>query len=150
MIWLKREKRSHLTCEVRSLFVNYWGNSMLRFLCLIAALSTTFISFTPKSARGEQPSRIFPYPILSSSNTDTPVCYIQTTDGQTLNLSSMCGKKPDQPAAQPLVTCPEITDPKRRALFAQSCGNNAECLATLGCQKPPRPMYLPADGSLPG
>ncbi len=123
---------------------------MLRFLCLTAALSTTLISFTPKSATSEQPSRIFPYPILSSSDTDTSVCYIQTTDGQTLNLSSMCGKKPEYPAVQPLVTCPEITDPKRRALFAQSCGNNAECLANLGCQKQPRPMYLPADGSLPG
>jgi hypothetical protein len=119
---------------------------MLRFLCLTAALSTTLISFTPKSAMGEQPSRIFPYPIVSSSDADTPVCYMQTANGQTENLSSMCGKKPEQPA----VTCPEITDPKRRALFAQSCGNNAECLANLGCQKPPRPMYLPTGGSLPG
>lgn len=119
---------------------------MLRFLCLTATLSTTLISFMAYSAIGEQPSRTFPHPTVSNPDADSPVCYMQTADGTTLNLSNICGKK----TVQSTIPCPEIIDPKRKALFAQSCGNNAECLANLACQIPPRPMYLPTGGSLPG
>jgi hypothetical protein len=103
------------------------------------------ISFIPKSARSEYPSREFLVPSIQNSNTDMPVCYMQTVAGRTLNLSRMCGKQPTQPT----VICPEITDPKRRAL-AKSCGNNAFCLANLECQPPPPPRYLPTNGALPG
>lgn len=119
---------------------------MLRFLFLTATLSTTLISFMPNSAISEQPSRTFRHPTVSNPGAESPVCYMQTADGTTLNLSNICGTK----TVQSTIPCPEITDPQRRALFAQSCGNNASCLANLGCQAPPPPTYIPRNGSLPG
>jgi hypothetical protein len=38
------------------------------------------------------------FPVVTRSDTDKPVCYMQTLNGRTLNLSSLCGKKP---SAQP-------------------------------------------------
>lgn len=70
---------------------------------------------------------------------------MQTSDGRTLNLSSICGKTTAQP-----VVCPEITDPKRAAVFAEYYQNNTQALANLGCNAPPPPKYLPEDGSPPG
>jgi hypothetical protein len=47
------------------------------------------ISFIPKSARSEYPSREFLVPSIQNSNTDMPVCYMQTVAGRTLN-SAVC------------------------------------------------------------
>ena len=123
---------------------------MLRFFCLTLALSTTLISSIAQSTVSKQPSKIPLHLLISDANNDTPACYMQTPDGTTVDLTSICGKEPRNPARPPAVTCPQITDPERRALFAQSCGNNAECLANLGCQQPPKPLFLPLDGSTPG
>lgn len=116
---------------------------MLKNLCLTVALSTPLIFVIPKSGVCEPILRTLPQPTVSHEESDTPACYIQTTEGMTVNLSSMCGKK----NVQPTIPCPEITDPERKAFFAQSCGNDASCLANLGCQQPPRPTYPSINGS---
>lgn len=116
---------------------------MLRTLCLTVALSTPLIFIIPKSAVSEPFSRTLPQPTVSHEDIDAPACYMQTPEGTTVNLSSLCGKK----IVQPTIPCPEITDPERKAFFAQSCGNDASCLANLGCQQPPLPTYPSSNGS---
>jgi hypothetical protein len=45
------------------------------------------------------------YPVVPTSNTDQLVCYMQTADDRTLNLSSLCGKKP---SVQPQVAISNV------------------------------------------
>jgi hypothetical protein len=40
------------------------------------------------------PSTVDAYPIASDSAADSPVCYVQISDGRTLDLSSICGEHP--------------------------------------------------------
>ncbi|MCP2727249.1 hypothetical protein [Limnofasciculus baicalensis] len=134
---------------------------MLKFFYLTLFVSITLISHTQKPSFANKPdlphppisaqlSRTSPEQLISNSDTDTPACYIETPDGSTVDLSNICGKQPENPAVQPTNNCVQITDPQRRALIAESCSNDGNCLANLGCQQPPPPMYLPKDGSTPG
>jgi hypothetical protein len=67
---------------------------MLRALHLKVALATASVLLIAKAASSQTPTVSFNYPVLSSSDTDNPVCYMQTANGTTMNLSSLCGKKP--------------------------------------------------------
>jgi hypothetical protein len=72
---------------------------MLKTLYQLAALSVALIQFTPEIALShpQQPNNSY-YPIVFQPDASLPVCYMQTTDGITLDLSNMCKKttrKPD-------------------------------------------------------
>ncbi|MEW5857142.1 MAG: FxLYD domain-containing protein [Cyanobacteriota bacterium] len=68
---------------------------MLKSKHLTVALATASILFVAPSAFS-RPLMIASdkYPIMPSSDTDKPVCYMQTPDGRTMNLSRLCEKKP--------------------------------------------------------
>jgi hypothetical protein len=56
----------------------------------LATVSTLFISETASSQLSTVSSN---YHLVSGSNTDQLVCYMQTADGRTINLDSLCIKK---------------------------------------------------------
>lgn len=63
---------------------------MLKSLFLIAALPATWILFMQESAFSLPQVLGFQDPIVPLTDTAKPVCYMQTTDGRTLDLSRMC------------------------------------------------------------
>jgi hypothetical protein len=74
---------------------------MHHFFHLIAVLIATSILFVAETAFSHPLTIGDEYPVVSSPDTDKPVCYMQTVDGRTLDLSSLCGKKNSaQPQAQ--------------------------------------------------
>lgn len=122
---------------------------MRKFLCFFTGLSAAFIPFTANIAWGETPSINFVYPIVANADIGEPVCYMKIRDGRILDLSSICGKSREKEAIQP-VNCPDISDDRRRFVFARFYGNDYQSLANLGCKEPPPPLFLPENGSTPG
>jgi hypothetical protein len=62
---------------------------MLKALGLAIAFSTVIITGLPKRAFGDSPN--FAYPVVSAIDDGNLFCFMQTSDGRTLNLSRICG-----------------------------------------------------------
>lgn len=58
-------------------------------LSLFVAASIDKVAFSVPLSTSSQPPRW-----RRDSNTDLPVCYLQTADGRILNLQTLCGKTP--------------------------------------------------------
>jgi hypothetical protein len=71
---------------------------MLKSFHLTAVLWAASILFITETALTGPLTVGSKFPAETSSDTDKPVCYMQIANGRTLNLSSLCGKKP---SAQP-------------------------------------------------
>ncbi len=69
----------------------------------MATLPATLIPFMAQSAFSLPPTRNSQDSVVQR-DTNKPVCYMETTEGRTLNLSSMCGgnnqKNPQQRQSQ--------------------------------------------------
>ena len=90
---------------------------MVKFLTVaIVVPLSAWILTTTKLALAQQPSRNYQFPVISYSTINLPVCYMQTQDGLTQDLSSICGKS----FKQPLLT--ELTRLKK-----QMCGGESDC-----------------------
>lgn len=79
-----------------------------------AIFCSAWILFIPEMAFSRPLTTASKYSIVSNSDTDEPVCYMQTVDGRTVNLSSLCGKKiSDQfqaePQAEPQVVISDVS-----------------------------------------
>jgi hypothetical protein len=76
---------------------------MLKLLHKMAALPAILMPFMDQSAFSLPPTRNSQDSVVQRE-TNKPVCYMETTDGRTLNLSSMCGsnnqKNPQQRQGQ--------------------------------------------------
>jgi hypothetical protein len=81
----------------------------------MTALSAILIPFIAQSAYSLPKTINFQHPVVST-DTDKPICYMETTDGRTLNLTSMCGgnnqKNPQQ---------------RQRQSTGQLCANQDDC-----------------------
>lgn len=62
-------------------------------LHLTIALATASILSIAETAASQVATLTSNYSLVPSSNTDQLVCYMQTADGRTLNLDSLCIKK---------------------------------------------------------
>jgi len=58
---------------------------MLKFFRSTAALSTALTLFIAEATLSRE------YSIAPNSNVDTPICYMQTEDGRTIDFSHLCG-----------------------------------------------------------
>ncbi len=67
---------------------------MLKYFHLTAVLWAGSILFIAETAFSLPLTTGDKYPVALSSDTDMPVCYMQTGDGRTLNLSSLCRDQP--------------------------------------------------------
>ncbi len=106
---------------------------MLKFLFRIAALPTTLIPFMVQSAFSLPPTMNSQGSVVQR-DADKPVCYMETTDGRTLNLSSMCGR-----------------NNKRNSQQRQSQSTGQLCLYQDDCpddfnssESPPPAVYIPS------
>lgn len=62
---------------------------MLKALGLTIAFSTVLIAGLPKLAFADPPN--FIYPVAPSADDSNLFCFMQTSDGRTLNLGRICG-----------------------------------------------------------
>lgn len=69
-------------------------------------LSSALIFLTTEVTFSQPSSENSP-PVVPNSTTDLPVCYIQTEAGTFLDLSSVCGKTPEQKVSAPVGTTRE-------------------------------------------
>jgi hypothetical protein len=79
-----------------------------------AIFCSAWILFIPETAFSCPLTTASKYPVVSNLDTDEPVCYMQTVDGRTVNLSSLCGKKISaqsqaQPQTQPQVVISDVS-----------------------------------------
>lgn len=63
---------------------------MLKSFHLTAVLSATWILFIAESTFSRPLTTGDKYPVVPKSDTNKLICYIQTADGRTLNLDSLC------------------------------------------------------------
>ncbi len=77
---------------------------MLRYLGSAATVSVALAPLMAQIAFSRPLSPISQYPEVQNSNINVPLCYIQTTDGRTLNLQSLCSKNSpiNNPANNPI------------------------------------------------
>jgi hypothetical protein len=114
---------------------------MRKSFYLTALLGTALIPLMAETAFSYPRSESYQYPTVSTLDNNTPVCYMQTPNGKTLELSSICGK------VSPIICSGGISSPERQALLNQFCNNNSQCLLTSTCNEIPRPLYIPKDSS---
>ncbi|HAA26461.1 MAG TPA: hypothetical protein DCE56_00740 [Cyanobacteria bacterium UBA8553] len=88
----------------------------MKFLNLAKFVPPALIMITAKLALTQQPPSNYQFSVISHSTTNTPVCYMQTQDGLTYDLSGICGKTPKQPILLELTR-----------LKAQMCGSDSNC-----------------------
>jgi hypothetical protein len=82
---------------------------MHQFFHLIAVLTATSILFVAETAFSHPLIIGNKYPVVSRSDTDKPICYMQTVDGRTLNLSRLCEKKTSaQPQAKSQIIISDV------------------------------------------
>ncbi len=99
---------------------------MLKSFLKLAVLPVAVIPFIGESAFSLPQARGSYYPVLPSSNTDKPICYMHTTDGRTLDLGSLC----------------KVNDSKNHQLqpsqlIGQQCNNPLACRDAIDPTQPP-------------
>lgn len=99
----------------------------------MAALPTTLILFMVQSAFSLSQT-ITSQDLVVQKDTDKPVCYIETTDGRTLNLSSMCGRNNKKNFQQ-----------SQGQLMGQLCVTQDDCPDGFNSsESPPPAVYIPS------
>jgi hypothetical protein len=108
---------------------------MLKLFGLATTIFAVLIPVSSKMALSRPlPSNSQPS-VEERSEPRKPVCYMQTADGRTLDLSSTCRKNPAS------------STPKPGNPTNQSCRTKDECLTIFGPNNPPPPVYLPPGNS---
>lgn len=69
---------------------------MLKSLHLTAMLSAGLILFIAEKAFSGSLNTDSQYSVVSSSDTDKLICYMQTADSRILDLNNLCRNKPDE------------------------------------------------------
>lgn len=63
---------------------------MLKFLTALSAAA--LVISIPQIASSQTPNETSGYPAVPNSQADSLICYMQTPEGSTLNLKSLCGE----------------------------------------------------------
>jgi hypothetical protein len=106
---------------------------MLKSFVRIAVLPAALIPFMAEIACSLPQAGGSYYPVVPTSDTAEPICYMQTIDGRTLDLSKIC----------------ELNDsrnPQQRSIQStgQLCNNQIACRDAFDpTQPPPQAIYIP-------
>lgn len=109
---------------------------MPKFLNLTVILSAVLVSLMAEAALG----RPLNYPVVQSLDKSTPFCYMQTSDGKTLDLSNICG------FGSPSVCSDTTNKPELAALLKDFCKKNLRCELTSTCNEIPQTFDRPNTG----
>jgi hypothetical protein len=100
----------------------------------MTALPAALIPFMTQSAFSLPQARNSQESVVQSSDTDKPVCYIETTDGTTLDLSSICGFNDKRNHQQ-----------RQSQSIGRLCSNPDACPDRVDSSLPPSPaVYIPS------
>ncbi len=106
---------------------------MVKFLLTMATLLAILIPFMEQSAFSFTQTISSQDPVVPI-DTDKPVCYMETTDGRTLNLSSMCRRNNKIESQQ-----------RQGQPTGQLCVNQGNCPDGFNSSEPPPPaVYIPS------
>lgn len=100
---------------------------MLRFPVLNGIISTLFVTLTTQTA--------FALPlnsVVQNSDSNTPFCYMKTTDGRILDLRNICG------FASPVACSDTNIKPEIAILLKDFCKQNQRCQITSTCNAFPQ------------
>jgi hypothetical protein len=109
---------------------------MPKLLYRSATLTTVLISLTAQTAF----SLPLNYPVVQNSDSNTPFCYMKTTDGRTLDLRNICG------FASPAVCSDTNAKPELATLLKDFCKKNQRCQITATCNEIPQALPRPTTG----
>jgi hypothetical protein len=106
---------------------------MLKSFVRIAVLPAALIPFMAEIACSLPQAGGSYYPVVPTSDTAEPICYMQTIDGRTLDLSKICelndSRNPQQRSSQST---------------GQLCNNQIACRDAFDpTQPPPQAIYIP-------
>jgi hypothetical protein len=108
---------------------------MLKSFVRIAVLPAALIPFMAEIACSLPQARGSYYPVVPTSDTDWPICYMQTIEGRTLDLSKICEQNDSRNPQQ-----------RQSQSTAQLCNNEIACMDAFDpTQPPPHAIYIPTD-----
>jgi hypothetical protein len=115
-------------------------NLKLNLHCNTIALVVTALVFSPtthayQTSLGADPILITP------QSTHRPACYLQTRNGQIIDLTTKCG------FIKPSVCGTSLGSASRDAIVADFCRQNPRCLLTNTCNTMPRGINAPRPGT---
>ena len=106
---------------------------MYKSLLRLAVLPTALIPLMAQSALSFPQTEGSYYSSVPTKETDKPICYLQTIDGRTLDLSNMC--RPDDSKNR---------QRQQSQLTGQSCSYSDACTNSYdSSQQPPPAVYIP-------
>jgi hypothetical protein len=106
---------------------------MLKSFLRIAVLPAALIPFMAEIARSIPQFRGSYYPVVPTSDTDRPICYMQIIDGRTLDLSKICQQNDSRNPQQ-----------RQSQSISQLCNNQIACRDAFDpTQPPPQAIYIP-------
>ncbi len=118
----------HLASKTMSSFFYYFFN--------IALLTTAIAQIIPSPSIAQNNS----IAKAQVTQTNMPICFIQTSDGKVRNLDSMCGYRlPD------VCNMPIYLESEQSSLLADFCNKNQQCYLTNTCDKLPSSLSNPSD-----
>lgn len=104
---------------------------MLKFRTLKATFSAVLAVFIPQIAFSRPLSEISGYPAIPDSQVHSLICYIETQEGQTLNLGRLCGEAPIVNETTSGVATPGLTS-STRSLSSDANSTSESGISTPG------------------
>ncbi|MGB5963586.1 MAG: hypothetical protein WBG73_23315 [Coleofasciculaceae cyanobacterium] len=100
---------------------------MLKLTVLNGIISTLFVALTTQTALALPLN-----PVVQNSDSNTPFCYMKTTDGRILDLRNICG------FASPAACSDTNIKPEIAILLKDFCKQNQRCQITSTCNAVPQ------------
>lgn len=106
---------------------------MLKLSYWIISLVVISIMLLSKMAFSSSGTVVSKYPVVPNSESNNLLCYMQTPDSITLDLSRLC--KQQSSTERLVVSYPNISDSQVITRIDQRCDGNLSCLASAGCRQ---------------
>jgi hypothetical protein len=106
---------------------------------LSATLSAALVLLATQNAQ----SQPINYRVVQNTDNSPPLCYFQTSSGQNLDLTDMCG------FISPAICREGSNKPELSAMLKDFCKKHEKCLLTSTCNEIPQRLNLPFNTGQP-